>query len=373
MPIKKSVLYNYSIPKLFFSRKREIIGMGKKDKAPPSSILENRGILAGISIIAVIISLIVGIVVGNIFATSNTGGTTVVLPEECGKAVMSYANANLIPANSNANLVSVTEKNGIYLITARNQVRDYGFYATKDCNLLFINPYNLKGNATPMVILSPKSTSSPKPTTSPTPIPEPVKSSRPSVEMFVMSFCPFGVQAENAMEPVVGLLGTKADVSVHFIATVQGTTIDSVKSLHGTIEAQEDIRQLCIAKYYPQELWPYLMDFNTNCQDVSTRKNATSLDTCGANIIQKLGIDNQKIKTCTEGSEGLALLGTDVAIAQNYKVTGSPTIMINGQKYAGQRTADAYRQGICAHFETPPAECSVNLSAQAAAASSGSC
>jgi len=353
--------------------------MGKKDKSSPSSIIENRGILAGIIILAVIISLIVGIVVGNTFATGTTGGITAVSPNECGAAVISYANANLISASNASTLTSVTERDGMYYIVASNKVRDYGFYATKDCILLFINPYKLQGNTTPKVILSPKSTSSPtsisspKPTTSPTPIPELVKSSRPSVELFVMSFCPFGVQAENAMEPVVGLLGTKADVSVHFIATVQGTTIDSVKSLHGTIEAQEDIRQLCIAKYYPQELWPYLMDFNTNCQDVSTRKNATSLDTCGANIIQKLGIDNQKIKTCTEGSEGLALLGTDVAIAQNYKVTGSPTIMINGQKYAGQRTADAYRQGICAHFETPPAECSVNLSAQAAAASSGSC
>ena len=353
--------------------------MGKKDKLASSSILENKGIMAGIIIIAVIISLAVGVFIGNTFATGTTGGITDIPPNECGATVTSYANANLISASNASTLTSVTERDGMYYIVTSNKVRDYGFYATKDCILLFINPYKLQGNTTPKVILSPKSTSSPtsisspKPTTSPTPIPELVKSSRPSVELFVMSFCPFGVQAENAMEPVVGLLGTKADVSVHFIATVQGTTIDSVKSLHGTIEAQEDIRQLCIAKYYPQELWPYLMDFNTNCQDVSTRKNATSLDTCGANIIQKLGIDNQKIKTCTEGSEGLALLGTDVAIAQNYKVTGSPTIMINGQKYAGQRTADAYRQGICAHFETPPAECSVNLSAQAAAASSGSC
>ena len=155
----------------------------------------------------------------------------------------------------------------MYYIVTSSKARDYGFYATKDCNLLFINPYNMKGNTTPMVILSPKSTSSPtsvsspKPTTSPTPVPEPVKSSRPSVELFVMSFCPFGVQAENAMDPVVDLLGTKADIKVRYIATVNGDTVDSVKSLHGLPEAKEDLRQLCIAKYYPQNLWPYLMDF----------------------------------------------------------------------------------------------------------------
>jgi glutaredoxin len=353
--------------------------MGKKDKSAPSSILENRGILAGIIIIAVIISLAVGIFIGNTFATGTTGGITVVSPNECGATVISYANANLIPASNASTLVSVTDKNGMYQINSRNALRTYGFFATKDCNLLFINPYTLKGNATPMVIVSPKSTSSPtsvsspKPTTSPTPIPEPVKSSRPSVELFVMSFCPFGVQAENAMEPVVGLLGTKSDIKVHYIATVSGTTLDSVKSLHGPTEAKEDVRQLCIAKDYPQKLWPYLMDFDKNCQNSTLRKDLTALDACSANSARVADIDNQKIETCVSSGEGMALLSADVAIAQNNKVTGSPTIFINGQKYVGQRTADAYKQGICDRFDTPPAECSVNLSAQAAAASSGSC
>ena len=86
-----------------------------------------------------------------------------------------------------------------------------------------------------------------------------------------------------------------------------------------------------------------------------------------------LGFDNQKIETCAGGSEGIALLRADEAITQNYKVTGSPTLIMNGQRYSGLRTAEAYKAGICARFENPPAECSVNLSAQAVAASSGSC
>jgi hypothetical protein len=173
------------------------------------------------------------------------------------------------------------------------------------------------------------------------------------------------------MAPVIGLLGTKADIVVRYITTISGTTIDSVKSLHGPIEAKEDLRQLCIAKYYPQELWPYLTDFNKNCQ--STLKNASSAAACGANVTVKLTIDSQKIETCASGSEGIALLKADEAITNNLKVTGSPTLIINGQQYSGQRTPDAFKQFICARFETPPAECSVNLSAQAAATGSGSC
>lgn len=351
--------------------------MGKKDKSAPSSILENKGILAGIIIIAVIISLAVGMFIGNSFAAGTTGGSPAVPSNDCGAAVTAYANANLISASNASTLTSVTERNGMYYIVTSSKARDYGFYATKDCNLLFINPYNLKGNATPVVVLSPKSTSSPtsvsspKPTTSPTPVPEPVKSSRPSVELFVMSFCPFGVQAENAMDPVVGLLGTKADIKVHYIATVNGDSLDSVKSLHGLPEAKEDLRQICIAKYYPQNLWSYLMDVNAQCYPVY--KNATQLEFCQKNVTATLGIDNQKIEICASGSEGLALLKGDEAITKNLKITGSPTLIMNGQKYVGQRTAEAYKQAICARFETPPAECSMNLSDLAVAASYGSC
>jgi hypothetical protein len=327
----------------------------KKATTPPPPLLGNRGLIVGLVVIALIVST-----VGYIFATSG-GGVSVVSPQECGTNAISYMNANIAQANSTATLVSVTEKNGVYQIAARYQGRNISIYTTKDCNLLFTSSYNMKGAAT---------TTTPTPSPTPTVPPEPVKSARPSTELFVMSFCPFGVQAENVMEPVVGLLGTKSDITVRYIATVQGTTVDSVKSLHGLTEAKEDLRQLCVAKYYPAKLWPYLMDINANCYPI--RQNVTSLDACSVNATRKLGIDNQKIETCAGGSEGLALLTADEAITTTYKVTGSPTLLINGQKYTGQRTPEAYKQGICAHFQTPPAECSVNLSAQVAA-SSGSC
>jgi glutaredoxin len=348
--------------------------MGKKDKnSPSSSILGNKGILAGIIVIAAII------LVGILFITGIAGGTATVPPNECGAAAISYYNSNLAQANSSITLVSVNEKNGMYQIVVSSQAQNGYFYATKDCSILMTRFYTMKGNVTPTIsssitpVSSPKPATSPKPTTSPTPIPEPVKSARPSVELFVMSFCPYGVQAENAMDPVVGLLGTKSDIKVHYIATVSGTTLDSVKSLHGPTETKEDVRQLCIAKYYPQKLWAYLMDFDKNCQNSTLRKDLTALDACSANSARVADIDNQKIETCVSNGEGMALLSTDAVIAQNNKVTGSPTIFINGQKYVGQRTAEAYKQGICTRFETAPAECSVNLTDLAVAASYGSC
>jgi glutaredoxin len=322
----------------------------KKKEAPPSSpLFGSRGMVAGAIIIAVIISL-----VAVILATSTPVVSSAMPPQDCGRAVISYLNANLVQAGSTAELVSLAEKNGVYEIMTLYQGRNIPLYATRDCSLLFTNSFDLK--ATP---------ATPTPTTTP----EPVKSSRPAVELFVMAFCPYGVQAETAMDPVVGLLGGKANISVRYIASVGGTTVDSVSSLHGPVEAKEDLRQLCIAKYYPSQLWQYLMDFNANCY--SLYQDATRLDACRANTTGKLGMDTSKIETCASGSEGLALLEADEAITGQYGVTGSPTLIINGQVYSGDRTPEAYKQAICSRFGTPPAECGTTLSSQAATSSGG--
>jgi 2-hydroxychromene-2-carboxylate isomerase len=172
------------------------------------------------------------------------------------------------------------------------------------------------------------------------------------------------------MEPVVDLLGTKADFNVRYIATVNGETVDAIRSLHGLPEAKEDLRQLCLMKSYPDQFWDYLNLFNAQCYPLY--QNATQLASCQQNVTTTLGIDNQKIETCASGSEGIALLRADQAITSDLLVTGSPTLFMNGQRYSGQRTAEAYKQGVCARFDTPPAECSVNLSTLAAA-SSGTC
>jgi hypothetical protein len=346
------------MPKPFSRQIEKQIRMSRKAETSTSPVLGNKGVIAGIIIILVIIAL-----VAIFFATANSGGEAAVPPEECGASVIAYVNTNLAAANATATLVSVTEKNGMYQVAARYQSRNMSLYATKDCTLLFTSSYDLKATPAP--------TASPKPTTSPTPVPLPVKASRPSVELFVMSFCPYGVQAETVMDPVVDLLGTKADITVRYIAKVQGTTVDSVKSLHGLSEAKEDLRQLCVMKSYPDKFWDYVKLVNAQCYPIY--KNATQLASCQQNVTSTLGIDNQKIETCATGSEGLDLLRADEVITGNYKVTGSPTLIINGQRYSGQRTPEAYKQFICARFETPPAECSVNLSAQAVAGSSGSC
>jgi glutaredoxin len=198
----------------------------------------------------------------------------------------------------------------------------------------------------------------------------PVKSARPTVDLYVMSFCPYGTQAETAMGPVVDLLKSKADIRIRYLTTISGTTVDSVTSLHGPAEAKEDLRQICINKYYPEQYWSYVNAFNQQCYP--SWRNATVLDSCQKNTTAALSIDSAKIDTCAEGSEGITLLKADEAAAGNDHARVSPMLFINGVLYSGARTPDAYKQGICNAFETVPAECSTVVSSSSASAS-GNC
>lgn len=204
----------------------------------------------------------------------------------------------------------------------------------------------------------------------PTPTVTPVDPNRPSVELYVMSYCPFGVPAETTMKPVADLLGTKADIKVRFLTSVTGTTVDSVQSLHGPHEAEEDLRQACIQKYYPASFWSYLSRFNSQCYPTS-RTSATA-STCSHTVMSGLGIAAATIDTCATGPEGIGLLRADQLSSASKGINGSPSLLIKGVKYTGAMSSNAWKNAICNAFVTKPAECSTALSGTATTAT-GSC
>jgi len=191
------------------------------------------------------------------------------------------------------------------------------------------------------------------------------------VELFVMSYCPYGTQAETAMIPVVDLLGSKTYIRLRYITTVTGSTIDSVSSLHGPAEVQEDLRQICIQKYAPEKIWDYIARFDQQCYPASN--NQTTQRSCWMNASKQAGIDTAQIETCASGPEGIALLKTDESDADQNGATGSPTLLINGITYNGARTPEAYKQAVCNSFITAPVDCNTTLSGSQASTTSGGC
>jgi len=335
----------------------------KGGQETPAQPVISKGLIGGICAILAIAALFIFFII-----TSGPGASTTIAPQTCGQAVTSYLNANLVQEGTSALLVAVAEKNGVYQITTRYQGRDIQLYATKDCALLFTNTIPIAGAGDCTDQGNTCAPSAVQPTQTMT---SPVKSSRPSVELYVMSLCPYGVQAEKVMEPVLDLLKTKADFTVRYIATVQGTGIDTVRSLHGTSEAQEDARQLCIARHFPGKYWNYIALFNEQCYPVAT--SSDNLGACQKNVTAAAGIVGTTIDACATGSEGIGLLKADEAKATGYGVSGSPTLLINGQEYRGARTPEAYKQAICDHFDVAPSECSTTLPSQGVTGASGGC
>lgn len=294
-----------------------------------------------------------------LFTRPSVGNVSSVGANECATKIIAYLNDNLVQPGTSAALATVKEKSGVYEIVTLYQGRNISVYSSPDCQILFLSALNT----------SEKLPTAREETETQG---EPVKSDKPVVELYVMSFCPYGVQAENLMKPVVDLLGSVADIKVRFIANVGGNTVESVNSLHGIEEAKEDLRQLCIMKYYPSKYWSYLMDINTNCYPIY--RDSAKMDSCWKNASSKLGIDTSKIETCAYGSEGLALLSADETLTDQYGISGSPTLLINGQRYSGSRSSEAFKQAICNAFNTPPSQCSQNVSSSAASTTpSGSC
>jgi hypothetical protein len=307
----------------------------------PSGKQETGALFGKGTIVAIIGFAAVLIIFLGISLTGSQSGISSPVPlQSCGEKVIIYANENLVQPGTSVSLQSVSENRGIYEIRGNYQSQNVTLYATKDC-------------------------------TTPSPPGSPVKSPRPSVDLYVMAFCPYGTQAESAMKPVVNLLGSKADIRLLYIATVQGSTVDSVQSLHGLPEAQEDLRQLCIQKNYPQKFWDYLESFNTRCYSLS--QNSSSLNACWRNTTAGLGMDTAAIETCATGSDGLGMLMEDEKNANQDGATASPTLFINGMKYSGARTPEAYKQAICTSFDTAPPECGTILATSQQAVSAGGC
>ncbi len=200
------------------------------------------------------------------------------------------------------------------------------------------------------------------------------KSEMPDVKLFVMSYCPYGQQAEKAMWPVTDLLGDKMNFELHYVVypaeyyagqestyCINGTYC----SMHGIAELNEDIRQMCIMDSYNYSVWKDYI------QTVSTTCNYQNVDTCWEGVATAKGIDVNTVKSCFD-QNALAYAEKEYQLNIQYGVQGSPMLFINDVEYSGERTAESYKQSICSAFNTQPGTCSTTLDNSGAAAT-GSC
>ena len=148
---------------------------------------------------------------------------------------------------------------------------------------------------------------------------------KPIVELFVMSYCPYGVQAEEKLIPIIKEFGDAIDFKLQFIAQEKeepsAQDITPFTSLHGYPEVAENIRQLLIAQEYPDKYLDYIL-----CR-------GKKLDKSWEDCAEKLGIDVAKIQALFDTPEAEQLFRENIARAAALGVRASPTIFVDNHKF----------------------------------------
>lgn len=197
---------------------------------------------------------------------------------------------------------------------------------------------------------------------------------KPQIDFFVMSYCPYGDIAEEAIEPVFTELGELANFKPHYVFSKSAqATEDKCRgeycSLHGRVELNQNLREMCVFEQYGAREWfDFAMEMNDKC-------NYENADECWEDVAADLGLDTDAIATCEE-EEGERILQEEYELNALLGVTGSPTVFVQGMPYSGPRSAEGYKYALCQEFEEKPEAC-VGLREPAAvqqqAAPAGNC
>lgn len=272
------------------------------------------------------------------------------------------------------------------------------------------------------------------------------KSDKPEFNFFVMSFCPYGNQIETALRPVFDTIGNKVDIHPRYIfskitdlktscksmygdvsqcalyvqnkyfpdeATCKKTVnADNAKcldekaylksgntyysSLHGNEETKQDVREICAYNLAEDKKmwWDFIANVNQSC-------NLENVASCWEEQAKKAGYDTNKINDCFN-NQAVDLIEKEIALTDQYKVQGSPTLLINGIQFPPEsaytqdgkgtiaigkkvytqeqfRSPNTIKEAICAGFKKAPKECQKDIAdttasqANAAAANGAGC
>ena len=254
--------------------------------------------------------------------------SNILSPEEAKAAAEKFINEKLLPSNIKATVKSAVLEGDIYNISLNISGKDYTSYMTRDGSKFFQSGIDMATAS------QPDQTAGAQANQTDANIP---KSDKPKVELFVMTHCPYGLQAEKGILPALAVLGDKIDAQIKFVHYF----------MHGDQEEQETYNQVCLRQEQAAKFNVYLNCFVIEGDSVK----------CAA----QAGVDKAKLTSCV-AAKAKDYYKSDSALSQQYGVQGSPTLVINGAQSGAGRDAANYLAGICAAFNNAPAECGQQLS-----------
>lgn len=339
-------------------KKEEIqspVGAGKASKMAKVHAVKNKVVKCVCdnkkhTIAGVVLILILAVAVGYYYKTKPTD----IGLEGAQSKVLEFVNGNLLQPGTEATLVSATEENDLYVVTIKVGEQEIPTYLTRDGKKFF--PQAMETEIAAPATDAPAEQAA-----------EITKTDKPTVELFVMSYCPYGTQMEKGILPVIAALGNKIDYTLKFVDY----------AMHGDKEIDENLRQYCIQKTQPTKLASYLSCF--------LKKGEGTSDAC----LVTNGISVTGVKSCVAQTDAQFSVKKDAADKTKwsnaqyppfnvnkdenvkYAVQGSPTLVINGVVAQSGRDSASILGVICGAFNNAPAACATQLSATAPAAGFG--
>lgn len=282
------------------------------------------------------------------FGTSGVGSQT------AAAQAVEYINTNLLQGRATANLQGVTNSEVDFLYKFNLEIGGQIFpsYVTKDGRYLI--PQELIDITEELEI--PQTPETPATGAATMDCEDTPKSDKPTVDMFVMSYCPYGTQAEKGVLPVLELLKDKIDFNLRFV----------YYAMHGETEVKEQLNQYCIQKEQNDKLVDYLYCFLEEGEGESCLTesgiNKVKLEACVESADKEFGV-TENLNDQSKWLNGrFPLFDIDKALNEKYGVGGSPSLVINGQTIRSGRDSASLLNALCCAFDEKPIECEKTLS-----------
>ena len=270
----------------------------------------------------------------------NFSGTAFSSEETVATETLGFVNSVLLQGQSAAKLLTIEEKSGLYNMKLSLSGQEIDSYVTKDGEIFF--PQGLMTNEE----VETSDASAQAGATVDVP-----KTDKPVVDLFVMSHCPYGTQAEKGILPIVNLLGDKVDFELKFVNY----------AMHGKKELDEQLNQYCIQKEQNDKFNAYLECFlgagdGESCL-TSTEVDVAKMKSCVDKADKEFKISELFADQTSWQGGKFPQFNTHDQENELYGVQGSPTLIINGVKVSSARSPAAYLDTVCGAFSEQPVEC----------------
>lgn len=244
-------------------------------------------------------------------------------------------------------ITSVKETNGMIEFGLKVGGQQYTSYISRDGKLLFTSGIKVDDLNNPKVAAQTASTTKAK---------DIKKVEKPNLTAFIVANCPYGLQMQRvfkkAYEEVPDILSS---LTVRYIGSVEGGKLVSMHDqAAGGTEATENLRQICIREEQNEKYWPYVscyMQEGNSEQCLGTASvNTSDLDSC-----------------MSDATRGVKYAQADFDLANKYKVSGSPTLLVNNSQTVsefdfGGRNPNAIKDIVCASGTTQSDFCKNEIS-----------